>query len=138
MTSETANTDKSLLRARGAAVVGGVVAAVIVWVIAGPIAGAALDVELGGKNEAQHVGLGAVILVSAIAGLLGWALLAVLQRVTGKAGTVWTIVAAVFLVLSLAGPMSGTTSGTKAALVCLHLAVGVVVILLLGRTARAR
>jgi hypothetical protein len=137
MTPDTPPT-QSALKARGTAVLAAVVAAVVVWAIAGPVAGAALDVEMAGQDEPQHVGAGAVVFAALIAGLLGWGLLALLERFTGKAATVWTVIAAVFLLLSLTGPMSGTTSGTKAALVCMHLAVGGVLIALLGRSARQR
>jgi hypothetical protein len=59
----------------------------------------------------------------------GWASPALLERLTARARTIWTVIAVAVLMLSLlAGPAAGITSGAKAGLALLHLAVGVVVI----------
>lgn len=121
-------------------VAGATVAAVAQWAAAGPIAGASLDVRLNGV--VQHVGLGAVVAASLLAGLAAWGLLALLERRSQRAGRgrprrTWTITVVAVLVLSLAGPLSsaiGTTSTLS--LIGLHLVVAVVLLAGLGRSAR--
>jgi hypothetical protein len=74
---------------------------------------------------------------SGAAALAAWALLALLERLTARARTIWTIVAVVVLVASLGTPLlgSGVTAANRAVLELLHLAVGAVLIPALRRTA---
>jgi hypothetical protein len=102
-------------------------AALAVWTVAEPIAGVRLDVRAG-AGTVQHVGPAAVVLVSLLAGLAGWALLAVLERITARARTAWTIPALLSFAISLTGPLGGRTGGAVAALACLHLVVTAVLI----------
>jgi hypothetical protein len=76
--------------------------------------------------------------VSALAGLAGWALLAVLERWTCSARSIWTSLACVFALVSLLGPLGATTTSATVSLTCLHLAVAAVLISLLSRSAAAR
>lgn len=125
--------------ARIAAVVAAVLAAVVVWVAFGPIAGVDLRAPAAGTPGQTHdVGLVTVMVPSALASLAGWALLAVLERVTARSRTVWITTAIVVLVLSLGGPLSaaGISTLNQAALASMHLAVAATLIPLLGRTAR--
>ncbi|MEA2842402.1 MAG: hypothetical protein QOJ69_73 [Actinomycetota bacterium] len=120
-------------------VIAAVVAAVAVWLVA-RLAGANLTVEQGSGGGAAHVGLVMVAAMSALAGLAGWGLLAVIERSTPRARTLWTYIALGVLAISLVGPLgAGTTAGTKLALVGAHLATAAVLIPGLRRTAdRAR
>lgn len=128
VTSHPAPTTKAKTQARALGVVGAVSAALAVWAVSGPMLGNDLLVQPGSASP-QTVGLGAVVGSSLIASLLGWALLAVLERFTSRATTVWTAVAIVVLVLSLAGPFTaGTTTAAIATLALMHLAVGAVLI----------
>lgn len=108
-------------------VIGAPVAALVVWALAVPLAGTALTVRTGGAT--QTVGPVSVVVASLLAGLAGWALLAVLERSVRRSGRVWTIVALVVCVLSLLGPL-GSAAGAAATLVLvlLHLVVGAVLI----------
>lgn len=118
-------------RARALAVLGAVAASLAVWAIAGPVAGVALRVHVG--SRAEQVGPVLVIIASAVAGLAGWAVLAVLERFTPRARTAWTANALVALALSLAGPLSsGATTAAKLALAAMHVATGAVLIAALG------
>jgi hypothetical protein len=119
---------------RGLTVAAAVLAAVIVWLIAVPVAGIDLLVRPGG-GATQQVGVGSVVAVSLLAALLGWGLLAMLERLLpARARTVWTVAAGVVLVLSLAGPLTGgTTPAVAATLALMHLAVGAVLIIGLPR-----
>jgi len=119
---------------RALVVVAAVAAAVAVWLVA-RLAGAALTVEQGSGGDAAHVGLVMVAAMSALAGLAGWGLLAVLERSTPHARTLWTSIALGVLVISLVGPLgAGTTAGTKLALVGAHLATAAVLVAGLRRT----
>ncbi|TDC95576.1 hypothetical protein E1292_39195 [Nonomuraea deserti] len=108
-------------------VIGASAAALAGWVLAVPVAGIALTVRMGGGM--QQVGPAAVVVASLLAGLAGWALLAVLERFASRAGRPWTIVALAVLALSLLGPL-GSAAGTTATLVLvlLHLIVGAVLV----------
>ncbi|MEO3872191.1 DUF6069 family protein [Nonomuraea sp. B12E4] len=108
-------------------VIGSPAAALAVWALAVPMAGTTLTVRMGGGTQA--VGPVLVVVTSLLAGLAGWGLLAVLERLAARPGRIWRIVALVVLVLSLLGPV-GSAAGPAATLVLvlLHLVVGAVLI----------
>ena len=120
MTTTTTRNRRSTIgriRQRVLTVAAAVVAAVLAWLIAVPI-------------------VGSVVAVSLLASLLGWGLLALLERlVSRRALTAWTVVAVVVLMLSLSGPLTAATNAAVAiALVLMHLVVGAVLIMGLRRT----
>ncbi|MFD0774821.1 DUF6069 family protein, partial [Streptomonospora algeriensis] len=79
------------------------------------------------------------LLAGLVAGLAGWALLAVLERLMGRPGPVWSTVATAVLLLSLLGPLfSAADTASTIVLLVAHLLVGAVVILGLAPTARRR
>jgi uncharacterized phage infection (PIP) family protein YhgE len=129
----------SHFRRRTVAVTAAVLTALGVWSIAVPLLGVNLTVRTTPGSSTQTIGAGLVVAVSLMASLLGWALLAVLERRIQQAGTVWTAAAVVVLALSLAGPLTAaaTTSG-EVSLVAIHLSVAAVLIPLLRRTAPRR
>ena len=91
----------------------------------------AAGVDLAARTgaEVQHITLPAVLIAAAVSAVAGWALLALLERLTTRARVVWTMSAVAVVLLSLlAGPTAGVTVGAKAGLALLHLAVGAVVI----------
>jgi hypothetical protein len=109
-------------------VLGATAAALVVWLVAGPLAGLDLNVSTG------EVGVGAVIATPLIAGLAGWGLLALLERTAKNPRRLWTTIAVVFLVISLAGPLTlAATVPAMIALACMHLVTGAVLIPLLPR-----
>jgi hypothetical protein len=113
--------------ARGLTVVAAAVAALVVWAIAGPLAGLDLTARSGGPP--QPVGPVAVLFVSLLAGLAGWALLAVLERATRHGRLIWTAVAVAVLALSLLGPLgSGSDTTSRVVLAAMHVVVGGVLI----------
>jgi hypothetical protein len=102
-----------------------------------PVLGVDLTVGPGGR--AQSVGLGSVVLTSLVAGLLGWALLALLESRSRRAATVWTAIAIVVALLSLGGPLSaGAGAAASVVLVALHAVVAAVLIPALRRTSPTR
>jgi hypothetical protein len=109
-------------------------AAVAIWVVA-TLAGAELTVSFGSGQPIQKVTVINVVVAALVGSLAGWGLLALLRRFTTNARAVWTVIAIIFAVLSLAGPMSTIASaGTKVSLVAMHLAVATVTIVGLRRT----
>lgn len=119
---------------RRAAVVGsGVGAALAAWAVVAPALGVPLDARSAGA--VQHVGAGAVIVASLAAGLLAWGAVVVIVRLSpDRARTLWTVLGAVVLLLSLAGPAGGLTTAAVVGLGVLHLVVGVVLVLGLRST----
>ncbi|MDG6106846.1 hypothetical protein Daura_29790 [Dactylosporangium aurantiacum] len=118
---------------RPLAILGAAVLALVVYFVARAAAGE-LIVKTGGSE--QTVTPVAVVGTVVLVGLLGWGLLALLEKLTAKGRTVWTVVAGVFLVLSLLGPLGGTDAGTKLSLALLHLLVGAVIIIGFTRAPR--
>jgi len=114
-----------------------VVAATIVWFIA-TLAGAefAVTSPLAGTMSIDLTLLIATVLPIALA---AWGVLALLERFTPRAKSIWTIAAVVVLGLSLP-PLAllGATVGTTVALVLMHLVTGLILILGLRRGARSR
>jgi hypothetical protein len=102
------------------------------------VAGVSLSIRFG-SGQAQTIGIGPVIGISLVAALLGWLLLALLDRRSPRARAVWTRAALAVLVVSLALPLTAaTTTAAATGLIVLHLAVAAAVIPLMRRTARAR
>jgi hypothetical protein len=125
-------------RARALCIAGGAAAAAIAWAIEVPLLGVRLSVRFGAMHP-QTVSAGQVIGAAAVAGLIGWLLLTLLERRTPRARTVWTVTALLVLALSLLLPLTaGTTAAAVTGLIVLHLTVGAVVIPGLARTARSR
>ncbi|MEJ3652221.1 DUF6069 family protein [Actinomycetes bacterium KLBMP 9759] len=119
------------LRNRVFGVVGATVAAVVVWGVA-LLVGVDLQVSMAGTP--MQIGVVAVILNALVPSLLGWAVLAVLERRTRRARTIWTVVALVVTLLSLAGPLTGAADpGSLITLVLLHLVVAAVLVPALRR-----
>ena len=112
-------------------------AAAATWIVADLVL--AVDVStpsLDSIGPADDLGLGLVIVVATITTLLGWALLAVLERATGHAQAIWTSAAIAVTVVSLAGPLSGAgvTISQRIVLVALHLIVAAVFVPSMYRT----
>jgi hypothetical protein len=123
---------------RTVSVAGAVIAALGVWVIAVPILGAHLTIRFG-SGAPQTIGIALVAGASLLGSLGGWGLLALLERRTPRARTIWTAVAVVVVVASLSLPLiAATTMSAKVALSLTHLAVAAVLIPTLSRSSRAR
>ena len=124
-----------ILSSRTFIVVWAGVAAVLIWLVQGPLTGVDLVVRDGAGTTT--VGPAAVVAVSLIAGAAGWALLALLERVTTRARTVWCAIAIAVLLVSFAGPLgAATTAQAKGALAAMHAVVGVILIAGLARSSR--
>lgn len=113
-----------------------VISTTVVWYIAHSV----LDVDLKAKTGATvtEVTLPTVIVVTFVVGMLAWALLALLERLTGAARGIWTTIAVLFFLVSLLGPAGAVGNSAKLGLACLHIVAALVIIPGLGRTARRR
>lgn len=113
------------------------IAASAIWVVAVPVAGFKIDVHFGTSTRA--VGLASILIVPLIAGGAGWALLAILERMTARARSIWTILGWSILVLSVLGPLClGVGASSAVTLITMHIAVGVTLIFGLTRFAAPR
>ncbi|MEV4656599.1 DUF6069 family protein [Micromonospora sp. NPDC049301] len=122
----------NLLLRRAAVAAGAILVATAEFAILHSASG--VDLVAGTGNATQQITVAAVVVAAAVAALAGWALLALLERLTNRARAWWTSIAVAVLLLSLlVGPPSGVGGGAKAALALLHLSVGVVLILGLSR-----
>ena len=126
--SITLNTSNTLRRTRRVTgVVAAPVAAFMVWLAAGPLAGIDLTVRTGGGI--QDVAPVDVVLAALAAGLAAWALRVALDRVSGGGRTAWTAIAVVVLLASLLlGPLGGTTVAATIVLVTMHVVVAAALI----------
>jgi hypothetical protein len=124
------------------AVIAAAVGAALIWLVAVLAVGVKLQAPIGGpgSTELGDVLLPTVIATALVVSLAGWALLAVLERVLSRGRTVWTVIAAVVLLLSIGAPLGGAglTTGSRITLLLLHLTVGGVLLTLLPRTSPAR
>jgi hypothetical protein len=131
-------TDTRHGRARALCAAGGALAAALAWAVEVPLLGIHLNVRFG-AGHIQTIAVGQVIGVTVAASLLGWLLLAQLERRTPHARLIWTGIALAALAASLALPLAAaTTSAAVAGLIAMHLTVGAVVIPALAHTARTR
>ena len=119
-------------RARALAVVAAALAALAVWLVTDPLLGFDLaGPTRPGSQELMSITPALVAGTSLVVALAGWALLALLERFTARARTIWTAIALLVALLSLAGPLSAlasTSAANAVALALMHLAVAAVLI----------
>jgi Family of unknown function (DUF6069) len=136
MSVQTVASQPRTLAGRAGIVVLAVVSAVIVWLVVTKLANVNLVVKPSSRSAAVHVGLASVVVVSLVAGLLGWGSAALVERFSARPARTWTIVGVVALVISLAGPLTAAQStAAKISLACIHLVVGAVLIPSFARSA---
>jgi len=128
-------------RARALAVVAAVLAALAVWLVADPLLGVELAAPTRpGSEELQSITPALVAGTSLVVALAAWGLLALLERFTARPRVIWTAIAVLVGLLSLAGPLSALASTTAAnglSLGLMHLAVAAALIPGLAGTAPA-
>jgi drug/metabolite transporter (DMT)-like permease len=113
------------------------VAALIVWGVS-QAANAELLMQAAEGEEPTEITFAWVAGFALLAALLGWGVLALLERFTPHALKIWTIVAVVIFLASLSAPYtSDASSATQNWLALMHLAVAAVLIPGLYRTGRA-
>lgn len=113
-----------------------VLCALIVWSLTAWLGGITVVVNTG--SGTQSIGGVAVAVTAAVAALVGLVVLRLLERVTGKALTIWTVVAVAVALLSLFGPLAATSVAATGVLLTLHGVVAAVVIVGAVRSRRSR
>jgi hypothetical protein len=113
------------------------VATLAVWAVEAYVLGIDLRARPVPGVAPQVVGPPAIAFTTLLAGLVAWALLAILLRLTPSGRMVWIVVAVAALLVSLAGPIGGAISARAAVgLACMHLVAAAVLVPLLARSAR--
>lgn len=103
--------------------------ALVIWAIAVPVLGLSVTVpDSPGSTNRSELALLDVVMAAAVAALAGWGLLAVLERVTRRARTVWTAIALAVFLLTLPY-LPGFTASERIILTLLHLALAAVLII---------
>lgn len=119
---------RTLARRRWLVVLAAMAAAVAAWTIAHPLLNIDLLVE-DGSGSTRQVSHLAVTLSSLFAGLVGWAVLGTLERLTARAHLVWRVLASLVFVVSLAGPFSAVSNDATVVLLGLHcLVAGILIV----------
>jgi Family of unknown function (DUF6069) len=122
---------------RAAAVVGTIAAATVTWLALTNVAGVVLRVPTYARTPSTSaLGLAQVIVTTLIAALLAWGVLATIERFSGKARRLWTIVAPAAAVASLLVPLTAPAlaGSQRLSLVVFHVVVASVLILTLRAT----
>lgn len=120
---------------RAMAIVDAIIVNVLILVVA-RVATGDFPVATVGDDD-QTIGFAQVILVTALVGLVAWAILALLERVTARAAMIWTAVAVAVLLLSMLGPLgSGVDTSSKIALALMHVGAAATIIPLMLRSTR--
>ena len=125
---------------RLAAVFAAIVASLLVWVVIEQWIGHDLyaPVFVDPNEQAENIGVVEVISAAVIPSLLGWALLAVLERYRPRPARLWTIIACVFLVVSMPWLGIFRNNADKVSIVLLHLTVAAVIIPILAWSSSRR
>jgi drug/metabolite transporter (DMT)-like permease len=126
-------------RARALAVLGAALAALLVWAVASVLVSHLRQPAFGG-GQPQDLSAGVVAVAAVIGGLLAWAALALIERLSTNPRRVWSVAAPLALLVSLGGPLSGAgiSGANRVALVLMHIAVAAVVIPSFYRSSPAR
>lgn len=112
---------------RGATVAAAAALATLVWIVAVPVAG--MDLAVGVGSNRQSIGAVSVVLASLFAGGVGWALLALCERLHAKGRRLWQWLAWGVVAISLLGPISmGGAGSVLAVLLLMHVLTGAAVI----------
>jgi hypothetical protein len=118
-------------------VIGAVLAAEVVWLVAELVFGVRLQAPAGsGYPQPVDIGPGTVAVASFVLSLLGWGVLAVLERFTSWARRIWLALSLIALVASLGMPMSGSgvPAVDRAVLVLMHVLVAAILVPAMYRT----
>jgi hypothetical protein len=133
MTVATAQTTRGSARAGAIGVLAAVVAAVVIWALASVLG---VKWAVGFGPQTIQVTVVSVLATALLAALIGWGLFALVRRFSAKGVAIWTVAATVATLVSLLGPLTATAPvATKLTLVAMHLAVALVLIVTLRRSA---
>ncbi|HYI13796.1 MAG TPA: DUF6069 family protein [Thermomicrobiales bacterium] len=130
-------TQLSNWQTRALAVAAAVVINVVILTI-GRLVNGEFPVATVGSDD-QTIGYVQVVGVTAVNGLVAWGLLALLERTTSRATTIWTAIAGIMFVLSMLGPIDGgVNTSSKIVLVLLHVGAAATIIPLMRSSSASR
>jgi hypothetical protein len=113
-------------RRRALGIVATLVVTLAVWLL-GHLAGA--DYWITDSQGSVRIDALVTTQVTVVLGLVGWGVLALLERLTRYGTTIWTVLAAVVVVVSMIPiVLVEATTATRVALAAVHLAVGAVLV----------
>lgn len=113
-------------RRRALGIVATLVVTLAVWLL-GHLAGA--DYWITDSQGSVRIDALVTTQVTVVLGLVGWGVLALLERLTRYGTTIWTVLAAVVVVASMIPiVLVEATTATRVALAAVHLAVGAVLV----------
>ena len=117
------------MRTRLFVVAAAVIAAVLLWLLAA-VVGFDLRPPAMGDAPNQPLDLFGVVFITLVAALAGWVTLATLEALTGRGRAIWTGLAIVVLLASLAAPLSGhgVSAADRVWLAVMHFAVAAVLV----------
>lgn len=118
-----------------AAIAASVLCALIAWFFVAELPGVDLLVDAGG--QVRQIGASDVAVAAAVSSLAGFCFLRLLERITVRALTLWTVIAIAVALLSMFGTAAAMTRTSTFALVSLHSVVAVVVIVAARRSRSA-
>lgn len=114
------------LTLRAGTILAAVMIDVAIWI--GAVLIGDVDLAYATAQSTAVVGPASVIAAVIVAGLISWGLLALLDRVTRHAPAIWTTIAVVFLIVSLASPlMTAQSRQSMTTLVCMHVVAAFVI-----------
>ncbi|GAA4860250.1 DUF6069 family protein [Actinomycetospora straminea] len=112
-------------RRRALGIVATLVVALAVWLV-GHLAGA--DYRITDSQGSVRIDALVTTQVTVVLGLVGWGVLALLERVTRHGTAIWTVLAALVVAASMIPVfLVEATTATRIALVAVHLAVGALI-----------
>jgi len=117
---------------RSASVAGAAGAALGVWALITQVGGTDLASNAGGS--VRHIGPAEVLVSSLLAGLIGWAWLAWLERRAARPYRIWNSTATAAFAASLTGPLGAVSVQAGLGLAALHATVYAILIFGLPRT----
>jgi len=139
MSITLSNTGPTGRHTRMLGVVAAPLAALLVWLAAVPLAGIDLAAQPVPGSAVQPVGPVSVVVSALAAGLVAWAARAMLDRAGTRGRAIWTGIAAVALLVSLAGPLgAGATMAAGIVLASMHVVVGATLIAALAPPATSK
>ena len=135
LTSTVSSTVSTTARRRTrAASVGAAVLATSACYVVARLAGTDFKLTDPGKTEAHQLILPEIVAFTLFFSLLGWGTLALLERFTRAATTIWSVAAGSVLVLSFVPiALEQATTSTKVMLTVIHIAVAAALVPLVRR-----
>jgi len=124
-------------RRRAYVCLGATAAAVAVYVLAVPLLGIDVQVPESPGSKVKHaLPFGGVVLMALLSSLAGWGVLALLERITSRARSIWTVLALIVLAVSMPY-LPGYTAAERVVLALMHGSLAAVLIGGLRRSGRS-